>query len=116
MTGEDQRRLADEMTTNAERSTIVVDKLVGQIAIETDKLLTEYTKKFYEKEGKIIDKLGGFANEILAEIRTSLQTSLAGGKDVFQEQRIKLVVEPTDLLLGGFRIGKVSAQQAANQK
>lgn len=116
MTGEDQRRLADEMTTNAERSTIVVDKLVGQIAIETDKLLTEYTKKFYEKEGKIIDKLGGFANQILGEIRTSLQTSLANkGEDTLLEQRIKLVVEPTEVLVNGKRI-KVSAQQAANKQ
>ena len=111
MTGEDQQRLADEMTTNAERSTIVVDKLVGQIAIETDKMLTEYTKKFYEKEGKIIDKLGGFANQILGEIRTSL----AGRKDTLLQQRIKLVVEPTEVLVNGKRI-KVSAQKAANKQ
>lgn len=114
MTGEDQRRLADEMTSREEVVRQTNDMMIGQIAIQAEALAQEGTRLRQEVIRGMVNALGEKANEIIGEI----QKAFADRKDVLLEQKIKLVVEPADVLMGGTRIATVtaSAQQAANKQ
>lgn len=111
MTGEDQRRLADEMTSREEVVRQTNDMMIGQIAIQAEALAQEGTRLRQGVIKEMVNALGTEANRIIKEIGNQLSER----KDTLLQQRIKLVVEPTEVLVNGNRI-KVSAQKAANEQ
>ena len=114
MTGEDQRRLADEMTSRKEVVRQTNDMMIGQIAIQAEALAQEGTRLRQEVIRGMVNALGEKANEIIGEI----QKAFAERRDVLLKQKIELEVKPADVLIGGIKIATVtaSAQQAANKQ
>lgn len=113
MTTEEQKRMANEMTTRAELVQQTNDKMVGEIAIRGEELVQKATRERQEMVRTVIDELGKKANEIIEALGKELNKR----SDVLLNSRkIQLEFKPADVLVSGRRIGTVSAREAIDKQ
>jgi len=96
MTAEEQRRMANEMTTRAEIVQQTNDKMVGEIAIRGEELAQKGTRARQDMVRTVIDELGTRANEIIEALGEKLNEK----RDVLLNTKIAVEVEAKDSITG----------------